>query len=152
VVPEDHDAYYLHRKRVIEKGVLQGCELRMRRKDGSPFWGRLETSSARDGEDRSPVFRIILSDITERKRTEEKLIYIMKAVESASDAIGISDSMGHHFFQNKAFSDLFGYGTAEELEAAGGGKAVVKDPVVGKEMFDNLMSGTVDWRAGNGNE
>jgi two-component system, cell cycle sensor histidine kinase and response regulator CckA len=80
-------------------------------------------------------------DITARKKAEGKLIYIMKAVESASDAIGISDSLGHHIFQNKALTDLFGYATAEELEAAGGGKAVVIDPKVAKEMFDNIMSG-----------
>jgi PAS domain S-box-containing protein len=80
-------------------------------------------------------------EIAERKRVEEKLIHIMKAVESASDAIGISDLLGHHFYQNKALSDLFGYATAEELEAAGGGKAAVKDPEVAKEIFGNIMSG-----------
>ncbi len=72
---------------------------------------------------------------------EEKLLIINKAVDSTSDAIGISDAQGHHFYQNKALSDLFEYATAEELEAAGGGKAVVKDPDVAKEMFENIMGG-----------
>jgi PAS domain S-box-containing protein len=85
--------------------------------------------------------RHLENEITERKHAEEKLIHIMKAVESASDAIGISDPQGHHFYQNKALSDLFGYTTAEEFEAAGGGPAVVKDPSVAKEMFDNIMHG-----------
>jgi len=80
-------------------------------------------------------------DIIERKKTEEKLLIINKAVESASDAIGISDAQGHHFYQNKALSDLFEYATTDELETAGGGKAVVKDPKVAKAMFGNIMSG-----------
>ena len=88
-----------------------------------------------------PHILSITRDVTDRKRVEEKLIYIMKAVDSASDAVGISDSLGHHFYQNKALSDLFGYATAEELEAAGGGRVVVKDPNVAKEMFDSIMSG-----------
>jgi PAS domain S-box-containing protein len=141
IVPEDQDVHYLHRKRVLETGLRQECDLRMSRQDGSRSWVHMEADAVRDGEDGPPVFRIMVSDITERKRAEEKLIYIMKAVESASDAIGISDSLGHHFYQNKALSDLFGFATAEELESAGGGKAVVKDPEVAREMFGNIMSG-----------
>jgi two-component system sensor histidine kinase/response regulator len=80
-------------------------------------------------------------DVTERKKTEEKLLFISKAVDSASDAIGISDAQGHHFYQNKALTDMFGYSTAEEIESFGGGRIVVKDPSVAKEMFVNIMSG-----------
>jgi len=80
-------------------------------------------------------------DITEQKKAENKLLFLSKAVDSTSDAIGISDAEGHHIYQNKAFSDLFGYATAEELEAVGGGKAAVKDPDVTKEIFQHIMSG-----------
>ena len=87
------------------------------------------------------AFHTIWQDITERKRIENKLTHIMKAVESTSDAIGISDALGHHFYQNKAFSDLYGYATAEELELAGGGAATIKDPEVAEEMYDKIMHG-----------
>jgi len=80
-------------------------------------------------------------NISERKNAEIKLSRILKAVDSASDAIGIADSQGHHFYQNKALSDLFGYETAEELEASGGGMARVKDPAVAKQMFNNILHG-----------
>ncbi len=141
ILPEDQDIYYLHRKRLLGTGAHETCELRMCRQDGSWSWVHMEADAVRDGEDGPPVFRITVSDITERKRAEEKLISVMKAVDSASDAIGISDSLGRHFYQNKALSDLFGYATAEELEAAGGGKAVVKDPEIAAEMYGNIMSG-----------
>jgi PAS domain S-box-containing protein len=81
------------------------------------------------------------TDITERRQTELRLLQIQAAVESASDAIGISDAQGRHFYQNKALTEMFGYGSAEELEAAGGGPAVVHDPTVAKDMFDTIRSG-----------
>ncbi len=87
---------------------------------------------------------ITMVDITRGKLLEERLLFISKAVESASDAIGISDAQGHHIYHNKALSDLFGFATAEELQAAGGGFKVVRDPGVAKEMFDNIMKG-VPW-------
>ncbi|MEI6807970.1 MAG: PAS domain S-box protein [bacterium] len=90
----------------------------------------------------TPLFiSTIMRDISERKKAEAELLRITTAVESASDAIGISDAQGRHLYQNKALSDLFEYVTAEELQANGGGQAVVKDPNVAKEMFTTIMSG-----------
>jgi PAS domain S-box-containing protein len=80
-------------------------------------------------------------DTTERKKVEEKLLFINKAIESSSNAIGISDAHGHHFYQNKAFTDLFGYSTAGEMEAAGGIKVATKDPEVAKEKIGTIMTG-----------
>jgi PAS domain S-box-containing protein len=71
----------------------------------------------------------------------QRLEFLNKAIESISVAIGVSDAKGNHIYQNKALSDLFGYKKAEELQAAGGGKAVVKDPSVATEMFDAIMNG-----------
>jgi len=83
----------------------------------------------------------VASDITERRQAEEKLITIMKAVESTSDAVGISDAQGRHFYQNRAYTDLYGYATAEELQAAGGGAATVRDPAAARELFATILSG-----------
>ena len=44
----------------------------------------------------------------ERNRSEEFLIYFRSAVESSSDAIGMSTPEGKHWYQNKGFNDLFG--------------------------------------------
>ncbi|MFC2102132.1 PAS domain S-box protein [Bacteroidota bacterium] len=81
------------------------------------------------------------TDVTDRKKAEDKSILLQSAVESTSDAIGISDAEGHHIYQNNAFSDLFEYSTAQELEAVGGGKAAAKDLETAKEMYQHIMSG-----------
>ncbi len=79
-------------------------------------------------------------DITDRKRMEETILRINKAVESSSDAICMSDSQGHHFYHNKAFTEIFEY-TIEEIEAAGGGTAIYVNNDVGQKVFDIIMGG-----------
>ena len=79
-------------------------------------------------------------EIAERKRAEQSLTLIRKAVQSTGDAIGISDPQGHHFYHNKAFANLFEY-TPEELEAAGGGPAVFANKNIARKIFSAIMSG-----------
>jgi PAS domain S-box-containing protein len=83
----------------------------------------------------------IFDDITERKRNEETLVYVMKAVESTSEAIAVSDARGRHFYQNRAFTELFGYASAGELAAVGGIHAVSKDPQVTRRRLEALTQG-----------
>jgi len=85
-------------------------------------------------------FQVIYLDITERRKMEKELLIIKKAVESSSDSIGISDPQGHHFYHNKAFSELFEY-TPEELEAAGGGRAIYANNDIAGEVFNAIMDG-----------
>jgi diguanylate cyclase (GGDEF)-like protein/PAS domain S-box-containing protein len=83
----------------------------------------------------------ILRDITERKQAEAALEYVAQAVESASDAIAISDANGNHIYHNLAFSTLFEYGTVEELKAAGGPSILYTDPEVAREIFEAIAPG-----------
>jgi PAS domain S-box-containing protein len=127
-------------KTIMSGGKWAG-EAKMYAKDGGVLDIFLRAYSNQDERGNITTLVVIHSDFTERKRQEEKLTQIMKAVESTSDAIGISDPLGRHIYQNKALGDLFGYATAEELEAAGGAGVVVKDPRVAKEMYDQIMGG-----------
>ena len=70
ILKADHDIYYRHRQQLLENGEPQACELRMLKKDGTAFWGHLAISAAQDTYG-NPEFRIVLSDITERKFQEE---------------------------------------------------------------------------------
>jgi len=95
----------------------------------------------RDSEGAPLICSGFVFNITERKEAELDMLKILKALDSASDAIAIADSKGRHFYQNKALSDLFGYENAEETEAAGGGKARVKDRAIAKQMFKTILNG-----------
>jgi two-component system, cell cycle sensor histidine kinase and response regulator CckA len=69
---DDQDVYYRHIRSLFESGQPQNCELRFKKKDNAPFWVRLESTVAA-GEDGARVWRLIVSDITERKRAEDDL-------------------------------------------------------------------------------
>ncbi len=76
ILKEDQDIYYLHRKRLFETAVPQVCELRMIRAGGSYVWVRLDATAAQD-ENGATVFRVTLSDISERRKAEEKIRYLI---------------------------------------------------------------------------
>jgi two-component system, cell cycle sensor histidine kinase and response regulator CckA len=65
ILAMDQDLYYLHRKRILEAGAQKACELRMVRKDGTFFWAHLDF-----GADDESESRVVISDISERKRLE----------------------------------------------------------------------------------
>jgi diguanylate cyclase (GGDEF)-like protein/PAS domain S-box-containing protein len=107
ILPADQDLYYLHRKRLFETGAPQACELRLVRPDGSQFWARLETtaalgaagaqdSSTTDGfarlrsgpaADGAPVCRTVISDITDRVRSEQEQQQVEEELRRASGAL-----------------------------------------------------------------
>ena len=69
VAPEDSDRWHLHFMRTLQHGDRQGCELALRRADGSRFDARLDCLYlVKEGN--APAVRIILTDITERKQAE----------------------------------------------------------------------------------
>lgn len=90
-----------------------------------------------------------LSDITERKISEERLQYFKTAVEYSFDAIGMSDPNGRHWFQNKAFDELFG--DIEQNQPI----SMYIDENKGWQVFKTIMAegqwtGEVDMRDKNG--
>ena len=69
---DDQDIFYKHRKALFRTGAAQGCELRLTNKGGTLFWTRME-STLKPLSDGSLVYRAVISDITERKQTEQAL-------------------------------------------------------------------------------
>ncbi len=75
------------------------------------------------------------------RETEERLFYFQKAIDSASDAIGMSSPEGKHYYQNKAFDKLFGLSVKEVEGAKGPPSTVYVDEKVGREIFETIMGG-----------
>lgn len=82
----------------------------------------------------------IARDLSDRKQVEAKLLRISKAVESVSDAIGMSDATGQSVYHNPAWNNLFGY-TDAELKAAGGPPTIYADPEIARAVFETIKRG-----------
>jgi len=73
VAPGSQDAFYFHRKIVLETRSVQTCEIDMLRTDGAPFPVRLESLASTDKTDESEQHRVAIFDITEHKQAEKGL-------------------------------------------------------------------------------
>ncbi len=78
------------------------------------------------------------SEITERKLAEKEIKMFKEALDSSSDAVGMSTAEGKHFYQNRAFDKMFGdIGDDPPL-------TVYVDENVGREVFKTIMGGN-EW-------
>jgi PAS domain S-box-containing protein len=124
----------------IMKGGSWTGEVEDIAKNGRRVTVMLRADAIKDESDKIIGLLAINTDITERKKMEETLLLIKKAVESSSDAIGMSDPQGNHFYQNKACTELFEY-TLEEIKAAGGGSVLYANKDIARRVFNAIMSG-----------
>jgi PAS domain S-box-containing protein len=70
ISPEDQDLFYRRRKQAIMTGVQQACELRMMTGNGDEFWARLDITLDQ-GAAETVGYRVVVSDISERKHAEQ---------------------------------------------------------------------------------
>ncbi|HEY9298213.1 MAG TPA: histidine kinase dimerization/phosphoacceptor domain -containing protein, partial [Phormidium sp.] len=111
-----------------------------RKKNGEFFYEEKTITPIRSKEGNITHFVSTGKDITERRKVEEKLSRIVKAIESVSDAIGMADVSGVSSYHNKAFLDLFGF-TVEALNAAGGPPILYSNPTVAQDVFRTIQNG-----------
>jgi two-component system cell cycle sensor histidine kinase/response regulator CckA len=139
--PEDRAYVWERIEEHRQKKTSLDIQYRIITKDKVVKWVRNKATPVFDEKGEIVCIDGFMEDITERKRAEEELLRITEAVESASDAIGMSDPQGRHVYQNQAFTDLFEYATARELESMGGPSAVYVDPAVAQQVFAEIMTG-----------
>ncbi len=73
-VPEDRDACCQHLKNVTVTGQKQRTEIRFQGVAGTVFWGLIETLPISSVTETAMTYRMAITDITDRKQTEEALI------------------------------------------------------------------------------
>jgi PAS domain S-box-containing protein/putative nucleotidyltransferase with HDIG domain len=139
VYPDDRELLDLYITKNTEERP-HSLEHRFVRSDGNIIW--IDCHSKHIFDDKGNMIKYVGAshDITDRKKMEEKLLFINKAVESSSDAIGISDPQGRHFYHNKAATELLGY-TLEELESSVDHPDVYTNKDTAIEVFSTIMSG-----------
>ena len=118
VLKEDQDIYYLHRKQILKSGEPQTFELRMVKYRGAQFWSQLVVTAAQD-DDGAPVFRMVVSDITEHKQAEEALRESEEEhraiLQTAMDGFWLVDGEGRLQEVSETYCRMSGYSEQELL-------------------------------------
>ncbi len=110
-------------------------EVKMHAADGRVLDILLRAYSIKDSAGKVTNLVGLITDITEKKRAEGKLKTFESAVEVSTDAIGMSTASGKHYYQNKAFDEIFGdIGSDPPI-------SLYYDESIGREVFNTIMEG-----------
>lgn len=133
IVPEEQDQWQRKFMQVVQKGENLSCELSMQCGDGTRFYVHVDCLCLTVAGSVSQV-RITLSDISERRRAEEKLRIAAIAFDS-QEGMMVTDSHGVIMQVNHAFTRLTGY-RAEE--AVGQTPAMLSSGRHDKMFYDRM--------------
>lgn len=118
------------------------------RKDGTLVETAVTISPIRDSLGKIVGASTIARDITERKRAEQQVLLQATALETAGNAIVITDRNGAILWTNPAFSALTGYGPEEVI---GRNPRILNsgghDQAFYKKLWSTILSGQT-WRGG----
>lgn len=118
---DDQDIFTSYRRRLIETGLPQSCELRLVKDGAEPFWAQLQGTVV-DAEDGRLVCRLVLTEITERKRAEEALnereAQHRSVINTAMDGFWRTDTRGRLLEVNETYCRMSGYSEQELLSMA----------------------------------
>ena len=82
-----------------------------------------------------PIIIATVNDITDKIKIQKQLENFKRAVEFSTNAVGMFTPDGKHWYQNKAFDELFG-----DIGDKHPSKLYVNEQI-GREVFETLMSG-----------
>ena len=147
VQPDGTDSLTLANQRIataLEKGSNRFEWMHKRADTGEIFPAEVLLSAMKlDGR---PVLQAVVRDITERKRMEEKLRELSRAVEQSPTSIVITNPAGDIEYVNPKFVDLTGYTLAEAL---GKNPRILKSGEKGseayRELWETITAGR-EWR------
>jgi len=118
--PEDRKAFS---ERLSREGKVSRVELRLEKRDGTPFWGAVSAQAMKDERGNILHFDGMIEDITEHKRMEEALKEseqrFRTVFDNAGDGILVADVETKKFFLgNRVICQMLGY-SQEEVEKLG---------------------------------
>jgi len=95
---EDQNIYHTNRQKLLKTKIKQTCELKFIKEDGSQFDSQIESIPVLDADGNVNQFRSTVTDISERKRVEEKLQneFRMRSIllDNIPDCIALSIKKG----------------------------------------------------------
>jgi PAS domain S-box-containing protein len=139
IIPEYREGFIESIKKSVKELSEWNYEGILQKPTGERIWfSGSSTPTLRENE---IVFNGIVQDITERKKAQEKLVHFQKALENSIDAVGMSTSDGRHYYQNAAFTKLFGFSVNEVNDALRSLTTIYVDEQVGRNIFETIMKG-----------
>jgi len=137
--------FILQKNRNRMKGISERYELNMLKKSGEQITLQMLASSMNDANGIVVGSMAVCFDITERKKAEEKIITLSRAVEQSPTSVIITNPDGAIQYVNAKFCDITGY-TKEEV--MGKNPRILKSGQHDKKFYNNLwdtiLSGK-DW-------
>ena len=99
----------------IEKGILEGAEFTLVKKDGQEFPGEVSAGVIHDQSGNVKSIVVLSKDITERKKAEQERQNLITAFEHTYDSITVADRNRSLIFVNSAFERMTGYSREEVI-------------------------------------
>jgi len=139
---EDQDRFYWVRQKVIATQTPQSSEFRLVKGDAE-LWVQLDAVATTD-DSGAPVLWLVLIDISERKRLEDRLIRdktkLKTILDGAPDAILINDIRGNFQYANEQAAQMLDYGRDELLGMCVTDITPVEDEARTRRMLAELMT------------
>ncbi|MCA1718975.1 MAG: PAS domain S-box protein [Actinobacteria bacterium] len=124
-------------ERRLERGIGELAEFRQRRKDGSELWVLSSTSPIQDESGETIGVLGMMTDITERKRAEERIHFQAQLLDAVGQAVIATDVEGNIIYWNRFAETLYGW-SAEEVMGRPVTDVVMSEDQ--QERADEIMS------------
>jgi PAS domain S-box-containing protein len=135
IFSDDQDIFYLHRKKLFASGKRQTFQLRLKRREGSPYWAHLEATRASYEDPETASCRLTATDISEQRMLEEGLAQENRMASMGMLAAGIA-----HEINNPLTAVLYNAETmAKELPSLGSAVTRVCQGLQ-KQLGDNAIA------------
>lgn len=142
---EDADTFYLKLREVVETPLKQTWEMRLNNhSNGAQIYAQVDSMAAQDRQGNSAGARIVISDITKRKRREDTQRRLSTAIEQAAEGILITDTHGIIQYVNPSLEHMSGYNKTELLGTKSNiFKSDEHDQALFKDLWDTINAGNV---------
>lgn len=117
ICKEDKDLDYLLRKKILNTEQTQSCELRIHQHNGNCLWVQLQGSVTRDDAN-TPLFRIVITDISARKTLEIQTDLERDLLEYLAVNQTLPDVLNHFVLRYEALFEGM-HGSVLLLDASG---------------------------------
>ncbi|MCQ3939134.1 MAG: hypothetical protein DPW18_19125 [Chloroflexi bacterium] len=115
IVPEHHANANEKTRLVLERGQLKDFEFDLLKRDGTRLSAEASYVLLKNADGMPRLLLSIIRDITERKRTRERLAYQAELLSNVQDAIVGTDENLRVTYWNRAAAELFGWAEEEAL-------------------------------------